>query len=120
MNKFLKNTKNQLRCYGDHHSCYGLRRTFGSVTTKIYESYLSKNVYKTEIDEVQPKLWRFTLGTLILGHPVYIYILSDKQTGLCLSISITIYKYKYNIPEIMGSNNANSNSNNSSGRRLRL
>ena len=66
----LKNIKNQLRCYGNHHSCYGLRRTFGSVTTKIYDSYLSKNVYKAEIEWVEPKLWRSTLGTLILGHPV--------------------------------------------------
>ena len=39
--------------------------------TKIYDSFLSKNVYKTEIDKVELKLWRFTLGTLILGHPVY-------------------------------------------------
>ena len=68
----LINTKNQLRCYGNHHSCYGLRRTFGSVTTKIYDSCLSKNVYKTEIDKVEEKLWRFTLGKLILGHPVYL------------------------------------------------
>ena len=53
-------------------SCYGLPvgRTFGLVTTKIYDSFLSKNVYKSEIDKVEPKLWRFTFGTLILGHPV--------------------------------------------------
>ena len=70
MIKFFKNTKNQLRCYGNHHSCYGLRRIFELVTTKIYDSFLSKNVYKTEIDKVEPKLWRFTFGTLILGHPV--------------------------------------------------
>ena len=68
----LKNTKSQLRCYGNHHSCYGLRRTFGLVTTKIYDSFLSKNVYKIEIDKVEPKLWRFILGTLNLGHPVCI------------------------------------------------
>ena len=50
----LKKTKNQLRCYGNHHSCYGFRRTFGSVTTKTYDSFLSKKVYKTEIDKVEP------------------------------------------------------------------
>ena len=63
MIKFFNKHQNQLRCYGNHHSCYGLRRTFGSVTTKIYDSCLSKNVYKTEIDKVEEKLWRFTLGT---------------------------------------------------------
>ena len=67
---FLKNIKNQLRCYGNHHSCYGRRRTFGPVTTKIYESFLSKNVYRTEIDKVEPKLWGLTCISLILGHPV--------------------------------------------------
>ena len=35
---------------------------------KFMTIFLSKNVYKTEIDKVEPKLWRFTLGTLILGH----------------------------------------------------
>ena len=42
-----------------------------SLTTKIYDSFLSKNVYRTEIDRVEPKLWGFTCVTLILGHPVY-------------------------------------------------
>ena len=37
---------------------------------KFMTLFLSKNVYKAEIDKVEPKLWRFTLGTLILGHPV--------------------------------------------------
>ena len=37
---------------------------------KFMSFFLSKNVYKTEIDIVESKLWRFTLGTLILGHPV--------------------------------------------------
>ena len=46
-------------------------KTLGPVANKIYDSCLSKNVYKTEIDKAEPKLWRFTLGTLILGHPVY-------------------------------------------------
>ena len=32
--------------------------------------FLSKNVYRTEIDSVEPKLWGFTCVTLILGHPV--------------------------------------------------
>ena len=32
----------------------------------------SKNVYRTEVDKVEPKLWRFTFGTLILGHLVNI------------------------------------------------
>ena len=35
-----------------------------------FMTLLSKNVHRTEIDKVEPKLWRFTLGTLILGHPV--------------------------------------------------
>ena len=26
--------------------------------------------YRTEIDRVEPKLWRFICVTLILGHPV--------------------------------------------------
>ena len=69
----LKNIKNQLRCHGNHHSCYGLRRTLGPVTTKIYDSFVSKNAYRTEIDKVEPKLWRFTCASLILGNPVYMH-----------------------------------------------
>ena len=56
-----QNDQNQLRCYRNDHSCYGLRRTLGSVTTKIYDSFLLKNVYRTEIDEVEPKLWGLLL-----------------------------------------------------------
>ena len=66
----LKNIKNQLRCYGNHHSCYGLRRTLRPVTTKIYDSFLSKNFYRTEINKFEPKLLGLTRVTLILGHPV--------------------------------------------------
>ena len=64
------NIGNQLCCYGNHPGCYGLGKTLEPVTSKIYDSFLSKNVHRTEIDKVEPKLWRFTLGTLILGHPV--------------------------------------------------
>ena len=47
-------------------------KNLGPITNKIYDSFLSKSIHRTEIDKVEPKLWRFTLGTLILGHPVYI------------------------------------------------
>ena len=67
----FENIKNQLCCYGNHPGCYGLGKTLGPVTNKMSDSCISKNVYKTEIDKVESKLWRFTLGTLILGHPVY-------------------------------------------------
>ena len=75
--KKLQTQKNSwnfiLSCFnpvtGNHHSCYGLKRTFRLVKPK-FMTLLSKNVYKTEIDKLEPKLWRFTLGTLILGHPV--------------------------------------------------
>ena len=89
----LKNTKNQLFCYGNHHSCYGIRRTFGSVTTKILTLFLSKNVYKAEIDKVKPKLWRFTFGTLILGHSVqYVYILLTKTTASQNEVALSYHR----------------------------
>ena len=62
--------KNQLHCYGNHHSCYGLWRTLGPVTTKIYDSFLSKNICRTEIGKVKPKTLGLTCVTLILVHPV--------------------------------------------------
>ena len=37
---------------------------------KFMTLFLSENVYRTEIDKVEPKLWRFTCVSLILGHPV--------------------------------------------------
>ena len=37
---------------------------------KVMTLICRKNVYKTEIDKVEPKLWRYTFGTLFLGHPV--------------------------------------------------
>ena len=43
-----------------------------------FMTLLSKNVYRTEIDGVEPKLWRFTCVSLILGHPVcYLKVLSE-------------------------------------------
>ena len=72
MINFIKKIKNKLRFHGNCHSCYGLRRTLGTVTINIYDSFLSKNVYRTEVDKVEPKLLGFTYVTLILGRPVYI------------------------------------------------
>ena len=43
---------------------------FGWSPNKIYDYFLLKNVHRTEIDKVEPKLWKFTFRTLILGHPV--------------------------------------------------
>ena len=43
---------------------------------KIDDSFLSKNFYRTEIDKVEPKLWRFTCVSLILGLPVRVLLQS--------------------------------------------
>ena len=49
-------------------------KTIPPDTNKIYNFSLSKNVYITEIDKVEPKLWGFTCVSLILGHPVQLAI----------------------------------------------
>ena len=46
---------------------------------KFMTLFISKNVYRTEIDKVEPKLWKFTCVSLILGHPV------------CLRLSVTLF-----------------------------
>ena len=51
-----------------------LEEAIRPVTNKIYDSLLSKSVYRTEIDRIEPKLWRFTCVSLILAHPVVIVI----------------------------------------------
>ena len=35
-----------------------------------FMTFLSKNVYRTEMDKVEQKLWGFTCVSIILGHPV--------------------------------------------------
>ena len=49
--------------------------------------FLSKNVYKTEIDKVEPKLWRFTLGTPC----IFKLYLDDKNLRAADIRTVSIY-----------------------------